>query len=149
MDSFVTPTFFENCLKLLEEWHAGNQTRELCLDLMFHCWYLLEEQPQYTGYDPTLIEDDQLTKNFNEVHDLFAPEIRQDSEMLYTVGLMSELFPWLLGDENLWIARSLEYRNLYKLLEPNGLEPELFENRGEYGKYFAHQIQYAREHPRT
>jgi hypothetical protein len=145
----MNETLFDSTMKLLEEWHAGNQTRDLGLDLMFHCWYLLEEQPQYTGYDPTLIEDDQLTKTFNEVHDLFAPEIRQDSEMLYTVGLMSELFPWLLGDENLWIARSLEYRNLYALLEPNGLDPELFEGRGEYGTYFAHQIRYAREHPRT
>jgi hypothetical protein len=149
MDGLVTPTFFENCLHLLEQWNAGNHTRELGLDLMFHCWYLLEEQPQHTGYDPTQIEDHELTKIFNEVHDSFVPKIRQDSEMLYTVGLMSELFPWLLGDETVWIARSLEYRTLYALLEPNGLDPEVFEGRGEYGKYFAHQIRYARDHPRT
>jgi hypothetical protein len=149
MDGCVTRTFFENCLKLLEKWNTGTHTRELGLELMFHCWYLLEEQPQYTGYDPTLIEDSELTKIFNEVHDSFALEIRQDSEMLYTVGLMAELFPWLLGDENVWIERSLEYRNLYAQLEPNGLDPEKFEERGEYGKYFAHQLRYARDHPRT
>jgi hypothetical protein len=149
MDSLVTPTFFENCLHLLEQWNAGYHTRELGLDLMFHCWYLLEEPATHTSFDPTRVPNSELIKIFNEVHDSFALEIRQDPEMLYTVGLMAELSPWALGDENLWIARSLEYQNLYKHLEPNGLEPELFENRGEYGKYFAHQIRYAREHPRT
>ncbi len=149
MDRFVTPSLYENCLKLLEEWNVGNHTRELGLDLMFHCWYLIMEPPFLTGYDLTLIEDDQLTKIFNQVHDSFALEIRHDPEMLYTVGLMADLSPWALGDENLWIACSLEYRTLYALLEPNGLEPELFDGRGEYGKYFAHQLRYAREHPRT
>jgi hypothetical protein len=86
---------------------------------------------------------------FNEIHDSFALEIRNDPEMLFAIAVMGEITPWALGDENLWIARSLEYRNLYKLLEPNGIDPELFEGRGEYGKYFAHQIRYAREHSRT
>jgi hypothetical protein len=140
MDGLVTTTFFENCLHLLEQWTAGNHTRALGLDLMFHCWYLLEEPAMHTGFDPTRVPDSELTKIFNQVHDKFVPEIRQDSEMLYTIGLMSELFPWLLGDETVWIARSLEYRNLYKHLEPDGLDPELFEGRGEYGKYFAHQL---------
>jgi hypothetical protein len=148
MDRSVSETLFDLTLNLLEEWNAGNHTRKLGLDLMFHCWNLLEGQPQYTGYDPTQVEDSELTKIFNEVHDSFTLEIRQDSEMLYTVGLMAELFPWVLGDENIWIARSLEYLNLYRLLEPNGLDPELFEGRGEYGKYFAHQLRYAQAHPR-
>jgi hypothetical protein len=105
--------------------------------------------PVLTGYDLTREENLDVEKIFNEVHDSFALEIRNDPEMLYTVGLMAELSPWALGDENGWIACSLEYRNRYELLEPNGLDPELFEGRGEYGKYFAHQIRYAREHPRT
>jgi hypothetical protein len=151
MDGLVNVTLFDVTLNLLEEWNAGNHTRKLGLDLMFHCWYVLEDQPQYTGYDQTKLDELGLdfTVTFNEVHDSFVLGIQNDPEMLYTVGLMAELFPWLLGDEDVWTARSFEYWSRYRLLEPNGLEPELFEGRGEYGKYFAHQLRYAREHPRT
>jgi hypothetical protein len=149
MDGCVTETFYENGLKLLEQWNAGNHARELGLDLMFHCWYLIMEPPFLTGYDLTREENLDVEEIFNEVHDSFAFEIRNDPEMLYTVGLMAQLSPWALGDENVWIARSLEYQNLYVIFEPNGLDPELFEGRGEYGNYFAHQLQYARDHPRT
>jgi hypothetical protein len=151
MDCLVTPTFYENCLNLLEEWNAGNHSRPLGLDLMFHCWYLFAEPPFLTGYDQAKTDELGLdfAATFNEVHDRFVLEIRHDPEMLFAIAVMGEITPWALGDETVWIARSLEYRTLYAQLEPNGLEPELFEGRGQYGKYFAHQIRYAREHPRT
>jgi hypothetical protein len=150
MDGLMTGTFFENCLKLLEEWNTGNHTRELGLDLMFHCWYMFAEPAFLTGYDQAKTDELGLdfAATFNEVHDSFAPKIHQDPDMLYAIAVMGEITPWALGDETVWIARSQEYRNLYELLEPNGLDPELFEGRGEYGKYFAHQLRYARDHPR-
>jgi hypothetical protein len=149
MDRSVSETLFDLTLNLFEEWNAGNHTRELGLDLMFQCWYLQTEPTFLTGYGLIQQEDTNVATIFNEVHDSFALEIHNDPEMLYIVGLMAEITPWALGDEDVWTARSLEYRNLYAQLEPNGLEPELFEGRGEYGKYFAHQVRYAREHPRT
>jgi hypothetical protein len=149
MDGLVSPTFFENCLNLLEQWNAGNHTRALGLDLMFQCWYLQTEPTFLTGYGLVQQENTDVAKIFNEIHDSFALEIRHDPEMLFAIAVMGEITPWALGDENLWIARSLEYRTLYAQLEPNGLETELFEGRGEYGKYFAHQVRYAREHSRT
>jgi hypothetical protein len=148
MDRLVTPTLYENFLKLLQEWKTGNHSRELGLDLMFHCWYLIEEPALHTDYNLIVVENSKLTTIFNEVYDSFALEIRHDPEMLFTIAVMGEITPWALGDENLWIARSLEYRNLYAQLEPNGLEPELFENRGEYGKYFAHQLKVAKKRSR-
>ena len=144
MNNRLKETCFDTAQNLLEKWNAGNHTRKLGLDLMFHCWYLLEEPPMHTGFDATRVEDLNLTKIFNEVHDSFVLEIRNDPEMLYTVGLMAQLSPWALGDETLWSARGLEYLKLYKLLKPNGLDPKLFVGRGEYGKYFAHQLQHAR-----
>jgi hypothetical protein len=151
MDGWVNQTFFENCLKLLEEWNAGNHTRELGLNLMFHCWYLFAEPPFLTGYDQEKTDELELdfVATFNEVHDSFALEIHKDSKMLFTIAVMGSITPWALGDETVWIARSLEYMNLYEQLEPNGLDPELFEGRGEYEKYFAHQLRYARTHTRT
>jgi hypothetical protein len=147
MDGLVRETFFETLQKLLEEWNAGNHSREFGLDLMFHCWYLQTEPTFLTGYGLVQQEDADVAKIFNEVHDWFALEIRNDPEMLFAIAVMGEITPWALGDETVWIARSLEYRNLYALLEPNGLDPEVFEGRGEYGKYFAHQIRVARIHP--
>jgi hypothetical protein len=142
---------FDQCLKLLEQWNAGNHSRELGLDLMFHCWSLNVESIFLTGFDQARADELGLdfAETFNEVHDWFALELRHDPEMLFAVAVMGEITPWALGDENVWIARSLEYRNLYALLEPTGLEPELFDGRSEYGKYFAHQLRYAQEHPRT
>ena len=149
MDGWVTQTFFDTTLNLLEEWNAGNHARELGLNLMFHCWYLLEEPVTHIGYDPTRVEDFDPTRIFNEIHDSFALEIRNDPEMLYVIGTMAQLTPWALGDETVWTTRSLEYQKLYAFLEPSGLDPKLFEARDGYGKYFAHQLRYAREHPRT
>jgi hypothetical protein len=147
----LEPTCFETCLQLLEQWTAGNHTRELGLNLMFHCGSLNVEPPFLTGFDQARADELGLdcAKIFNEVHDPFALEFRHDAEMLYVLGLMSDLFPWALGNETTWIARSLEYQSLYALLEPKGLEPELLDGRGKYGKYFAHQLRYARAHPRT
>jgi len=58
---------------------------------------------------------------------------------LYVVGLMSHLSPWLLGDNATWEARSSDYRAMYRRLEPNGLDPSLFDGRGAFGEYFSHQ----------
>ena len=73
---------------------------------------------------------------FRQVYDSFEPQIHQDVEMLYVVGLMAHLFPYLLGDYDEWNTRSLEYRKAYRALSPEGISPEIFENRGAYGDYF-------------
>ena len=74
---------------------------------------------------------------FNEVHEHMAPAKSGDVEVLYVVGLMADLSPWLLGDNATWEARSSEYRLLYRALEPNGLDPAVFDGRGAYGAHFA------------
>jgi hypothetical protein len=61
--------------------------------------------------------------------------------MLYAVGLMAQLFPWLLGDEGQFEALAQEYRSLYRKLAPRGLSPAQFAGRGAYGDYFGGQVQ--------
>jgi hypothetical protein len=63
--------------------------------------------------------------------------------MLYAVGLMAHLFPYLLGDEAEFEALAREYRSLYRSLAPRGISPEVFGDRGAYGEYFAGQCQVA------
>ena len=79
---------------------------------------------------------------FSAVYGTFAESIRDDAEVLYVVGLMALLAPYLLGgDEKTWEVRSRKFRARYRTLVPEGLDPSIFEGRGAYGDYFAGQAQ--------
>jgi hypothetical protein len=101
------------------------------------------EPSHITGYrEPT--PSDQLGEVFTAVYETFADSIIDDAEVLYVVGLMAMLSPWLLGgDLETWEARSRDYRVRYRTLVPDGLNQAYFEGRGAYGDYFAGQVQVA------
>ncbi len=124
---------------LRDAWRSGDRDRELALHLMFLCWYMLIEPPHLTGLDERRVPSSELIAVFNEVHDYMTPASQGDAEFLYVVGLMSQLAPWLLGDNDMWEARSSQYRAGYRRLQPNGPDPTVFEGRGAYGEYFAGQ----------
>jgi hypothetical protein len=132
---------------LKQEWDNGNRDRELALHLMFLAWYGLCEPAYLTGFETKegstyMLKDgvsNRLQMIFQQVHDYFEPEIRKDFEMLFVVGLMAELFPYLLGNSDEWERRSVEYRKYYRELKPEGISPEIFANRGAYGEYFYRQ----------
>ena len=128
-------------LLLREEWRSGNRDREVGLHLMFLAWYCLAEPPFLTGLNEAVVPPSELPGVFFEVHDFFAPGISNDVEMLYVVGLMAHLFPYLLGEEETISEFADKYRNLYRSLAPNGVPAQVFDNRGAYGHYFAHQAQ--------
>jgi len=123
---------------LKQMWDAGNRDRELILHLMFLAWYGLCEPPHITGFHEEAISNE-LVMIFNQVHEYVQSTIANDVEMLYVVGLMAHLFPHLLGDHDVWLRRSEEYRLMYRALKPNGIEPSIFQNRGAYGEYFGSQ----------
>jgi hypothetical protein len=97
------------------------------------------EPEHLTGFTNDSASLEELRLVFNEVHNFVRPEIERDSEMLYVVGLMANLAPWLLGDYDEWEPRSTEYRRLYRALKPNGINPAIFDGRGAYGEYFQGQ----------
>ena len=129
---------------LKQEWLDGNRDREVALHLMFLAWYGLCEPAYLTGFatedgSTYILTDglsDELQKIFQQVHDYFEPQIHEDAEMLYVVGLMAHLFSYLLGDYDEWNTLSLEYRKAYRALKPEGISPEIFASRGAYGDYF-------------
>lgn len=133
------PTLARAFKLLLQDWDAGTRSRESGLHLLFLSWYLMLEPPHLTGLELDDSISAQLGPVFNRVHDYFAGTLSNDAEMLYVVGLMAHLTPWLLGEVDKWESLSAQYRILYRQLAPNGLDPNLFRGRGAYGDYFGHQ----------
>ena len=133
------PTLARACESLIQCWDAGDRGRELAFHLMFLCWYLLFEPPYLTGLEQDNPICKRLQQVFNEVHDHFNTTLSGDAEMLYIVGLMAHLTPYLLGNLDVWESRSKRYQLLYRELAPEGIDPKIFEGRGAYGDYFAGQ----------
>ena len=133
------PTLARAFSLLREAWRGGDRDRELALHLLFVCWYGLLEPEHITGFKDDEETANQLRRTFGEVHGYAEPGIERDPEMLYTVGLMANLAPWLLGDLAEWEDRSNHYRRLYRALAPEGLDPAVFDGRGAYGEYFGSQ----------
>ncbi len=123
------------------EWDEGVREREVILHLLFLTWYGLCEPGHLTGFDENSTQWAELEHVFNEVYSSIQHTIDNDPEMLYVVGLMAYLFPYLLGDEAVWSKRSEQYRLQYRSLVPNGLDPAIFRGRGAYGDYFSGQAQ--------
>lgn len=97
--------------------------------------YGLAEPPFLTGFLGPEFAD--VQKFFAEVLDYVQPVIWDDAEMLYIVGLGAHLFEYIFpGGALVWIARSEKYRRRYRELCPNGIDPNVFLNRGYYGEYY-------------
>ena len=124
---------------LKEQWRNGNRDRELGLHLMFLSWYGLVEPAHLTGFSETDEFWRELNPTFSEVHEYFESQIYQDAEMLYAFGLAAHLFWFMFDDAPTWEKRAVEYQRRYRALAPNGVDPEIFRNRGAYGDYYAWQ----------
>jgi hypothetical protein len=89
----------------------------------------------------------ELIQTLNEVHVYFEPQIRQDAEMLYVVGVAAHMFWFMLEDDledaRVWEKRAEDYHKHYRALLPNGIDPTVFHNRGAYGEYYAGQANVA------
>ena len=122
---------------LRNEWKSGVRDRELGLHLFFLSWYGLVEPLFVFGEFEE--EKDRLQETFIDVFEYFEPDIEDDPELLYVIGLAAHLFPFALGDEAVWAKRGDAYRQRYHKLKPEGIDPELFIGRGAFGSYYFHQ----------
>jgi hypothetical protein len=127
---------------LRDQWRSGDRDRELALHLFFLAWYIGIEPPHLTGLDDRRVGEGELDAVISEVHDWLLPdgEASDDVESLYVVGLPAQMFPWVLGDEDLWTARGIAYHRRYWQLARDGLDPAVFEGRGAYGDYYGEQV---------
>lgn len=124
---------------LKEQWRNGDRDREVGLHLMFLAWYGIIEPEHLTGFSKSDMIRLELNQMFSEVHAFFEPQIVHDAEMLYAFGLAGAMFWFMLNDDKIWEQRAKDYRKAYRALQPNGLDPRIFDNRGAYGYYSAGQ----------
>lgn len=124
--------------KLRSGWDAGDRDREHALHLLFLAWMHWADPPFVTGME----EDPHAQELWHEVFAYFGCEGSSDAEFLHVAGLMAQLFPYILGDEQAWEAAAERMKMRSLQLRPDGFPPELFEGRGDYGEYFAHHASY-------
>jgi hypothetical protein len=121
--------------RLKAGWEAGDRTRDHSLQLLFLAWMHWADPPHITG----LNDDPDAPSLWCAIFNDLGGEDSEDAEFLFTTGLMAGLFPWGLGDHQLWEKRAARLSARAILLRPEGVSPEDFEGRGDYGEYFAHQ----------
>ncbi|MCJ2032092.1 hypothetical protein MKK50_22245 [Methylobacterium sp. J-043] len=120
--------------KLKAEWRAGNRDRENALQLMYFAWMHWADPSFVTGME----DDSDAHELWHAIFDHFGGEEARDPEFLYVATLMASITPWGLGDEVVWYACAARMRDRLVKLKPEGLLPDHFQGRGEYGKYFSH-----------
>ena len=124
---------------LKRQWYNGNRDRDVGLHLMFDAWYGLIEPRQYTNFMETDAERSELNEVLFEVHEFFAPTIKDDVEMLYVVGVMAHMFWFMFEHDRYWEQVSKDYHARYRELAPDGIDPTIFDGRGYYGEYYGGQ----------
>jgi hypothetical protein len=117
---------------LFAQWLAGVRTREAALRLLFLTWYSCSEPQWLSGLEEVAPPDGLI----DELFEFLGGEEATDAEVLYVVAVMAEVAAWCLGEERRWegVARSFWAR-----LGGRVPAAEVFDGRGDYGEYFAHQ----------
>ena len=130
-------------LALKLAWLAGERDRELGLHLLFFAWMHWADPPFVTGLE----DDPEAERLWLEVFDSMGGDASTDAEFLFVAGIMAETFPHVLGEERQWAARGLAMRCRAMKLQSRGVPLGTFDNRGEYGEYFSHQLRgHLKEH---
>jgi len=122
--------------KLKEAWLRGERGRESSLDLMFHAWMHWADPPFVTGLE----DDPDALRIWREIFERFGGVGSTDPEFLFVARVMSIITPWALGEEAEWRRNASELDRKLRMSASSGLSPRTFEGRGEYGKYFSHQL---------
>lgn len=117
-------------------WLAGERDRELGLHLMFFAWMHWADPPFVTG----LTDDSDAQIIWHDAFAYFGGKSSADAEFLFAAGVMAELFSYALGDESDWHQRGERMTAKALGLKPTSFSLSTFDNRGKYGKYFAHQL---------
>jgi hypothetical protein len=125
---------------LRSEWDKGNRDREVGLHLMFIAWYGIIEPSHITGFTETPQEKHELNTVLFEVHEYFKDKVGDDAEMLYTFGLMADMFWYMFEHDKYWEQVGIDYKKRYRESEPDGLDPSIFKDRGAYGEYYEGQV---------
>ena len=125
--------------RLKKAWLRGERGREGDLDLMFHAWMHWADPPFVTGLE----EDPDALRIWHEIYERFGGVRSSDAEFLFVAKVMATLTPWALGEESEWNRNSNELDRRLRACDVSSLSVNTFDGRGEYGKYFSHQLSVA------
>jgi len=115
--------------ELKARWRAGERDRELALHLLYFAWMHWADPLFVTGMN----DDNDAIPLWFKVFEFFGAEASADAEFLYVTAIMATITP------ELWAPRIERLNARSRRLRPEGFGPEVFEGRGDYGYYFAHQ----------
>ncbi|MGP1284180.1 MAG: hypothetical protein ACTS1X_14490 [Parasphingopyxis sp.] len=122
--------------KLKARWLAGDRDRERSLNLMFLAWYHWAEPPFLTDFE----EDPQAVELWKSIFAHFGRDSSDDVEFLFAAGIMASIASYMLGDEDEWMHRGRAMIEQAMSAPKKALPLSTFDNRGDYGDYFAHQL---------
>jgi hypothetical protein len=118
----------------------GMRNRETALHLFFLSWYGIIEPRHITGFPDDTATHQKLQATLEEMHSYFEPQLNDDPEVLYVVGLPAHMFWFMFENAKVWQLRAARYRARYRELVPKGLSPDVFTGRGAFGDYYARQV---------
>lgn len=128
------PTLGRSYELLNERWQNGARDRETALRLLFLAWYSCSEPAHLTGLGAANPAPQLITDLFTNV----GGEDAANEEVWFVVSIMAEVAPWCLGDEKYWQEVGQRFRSRLRERDVR-VRPALFDRRGAYGDYFAHQ----------
>ncbi len=115
---------------LMARWQAGARDEETILRLLFFCWYSNVEPPYLTHLPDA-------SHNFMPIFEEAGGD--EKATPLILLAVMTDIFPWAVGDEGLWTARSKRLIAKAKARQP-GISSGSFHGLGEAGRYFRHVL---------
>ncbi|WP_299326685.1 hypothetical protein [Parasphingopyxis sp.] len=126
----------ETYKELKAQWLAGDRDRERNLNLMFLAWYHWAEPSFLTDFE----EDSQAVGLWKSIFAHFGGDSSNDIEFLFAAGIMVNIASYMLGDEDEWMQRGKAMIRQAMSVQEEALPLSTFDNRGDYGDYFAHQL---------
>jgi hypothetical protein len=129
------PTLGKSYEMLLERWEGGARDRETALRLLFLAWYT------YARAGDTGLSADVSPELFRDLATTLNLRTTADEEVCFVLHIMTQVAAWPFGgiaEERYWAERgemcAAHFGDRLKRTSPG-----IFEDRGEYGYYFAHQ----------
>lgn len=121
---------------LVARWENNIADREECLRLMFLAWYSCSEPSELTG-----LSEGPDAALMDALFERLGGDQTTDAEVMFTIGTMASLFPYCCGNKEIWVEVGKVLKQRYYDLRPaDRLSVGQFDERGAYGKYFAHML---------
>lgn len=105
------PCLGSAAIELINRWQNNLKDEETCIRLIFLLWYKCSEPEFLTGLN---VELPAVIDIFNEFG-----EDNLSAESIFVLGILGNLFPHCLGEENFWQEKSRELLKQASIKQPS------------------------------